>query len=101
MKRLVVGDFGGDWMVAETRGGIPTAFASVEKGTSDIVGDSRLFDSGEPPIWFSHLDYRAACSAMSKCGKTAVVDVDGDSTTLVEANVDLEADPEFARYACL
>lgn len=102
MARYMVGDFPGNWMLVELRNGAPVAFALVEKGESTVFDDVPLFEEdSKPPIWFSHISYKSACRAFAGCLTKATLDVSGDSVEIVEANVDMESDPEFRRYLCL
>ena len=101
MTGYMIADFGGDWMLAKLSNGLPVAFATVEKGWSNVLEDVLLFDERKPPMWFSHLEYDRACSSLAKCKRTATFEVRGSSVTFSEVNVDLELDDEFKRYMCL
>ena len=97
-----IGDFGNDWVVAEMSCGVPVAFASVDKGWSTILEDSRKFsDASASPVGFSRLDYVGACVSMAHCQKRAMVEVSKGSSKLLSADIDMGDDPEFRRYACL
>ena len=97
-----IGDFGGDWVVAKMSKGIPVAFASVDKGWSTILDDSRKFEDGSGGrVGFSTLDYVGACISMAHCQRRAMVEVSGGSSKLLSADIDMGDDPEFRRYACL
>ena len=103
MTRYQIGDFGGNWLVAELRDGFPTAFASVEKGWSTIFSDSDAFGSDGlfPKIGFSVLEYKPASRAMLGCRRKSVVEVSGGHAEIIDAHVSMESDPEFRRYLCL